>query len=78
VFMSTRWETLAGDTSRFAVKMSFIADSSEVPVVPDLAASWGSLELWVHGANLCAHVEEGETVEGRAGRSGVARPVAER
>jgi Zn-dependent peptidase ImmA (M78 family) len=61
--MSTRWETLAGDTSQFAVKMSFISDPSEIPVATDMAASWGSFEVWVNGANLCAHVEEGETVE---------------
>ena len=61
--MSTRWETLAGDTSKFALKMSFIADASEIPVATDMAASWGSFELWVNGMNLCAHVEEGETLE---------------
>lgn len=61
--MSTRWETLAGDTGRFAVKMSFIADTSEISVAAEMAASWGSFEVWVNGANLCAHVEEGETVE---------------
>jgi Zn-dependent peptidase ImmA (M78 family) len=61
--MSTRWETLAGDTSKFALKMSFIADTSEIPVATDVAASWGSFELWVNGMNLCAHVEEGETLE---------------
>lgn len=61
--MSTRWETLAGDTSSFALKMSFIADTSETPVAAEMAASWGSFEVWVNGANLCAHVEEGETVE---------------
>jgi hypothetical protein len=61
--VSTRWEALAGDTSRFALKMSFIADSSEIPIAAEMAASWGSFEIWVNGANLCAHVEEGETVE---------------
>ncbi len=61
--MSTRWETLAGDTSRFALKMSFVADTSEIPIEADMAASWGSFEVWINGANLCAHVEEGETVE---------------
>jgi hypothetical protein len=62
--MSTRWETLAGDTSRFAVKMSFITDASEVEVDDDLAASWGAFEIWVDGTNICAHIEEAETVDG--------------
>lgn len=61
--MSTRWEALAGDTSRFAIKMSFIADSSEIELADELAASWGSFEIWIQGANVCAHIEEGETVE---------------
>lgn len=61
--MSTRWETLMGDTGRFAVKMAFMDDTSERPVAPEMAASWGSFEIWVHGANLCAHLEEGEALE---------------
>lgn len=61
--MSTRWETLVGDTSRFAIKMGFIEDDSNVAMEPEMAASWGSLELWVEGKNLCAHVEEGETLD---------------
>jgi Zn-dependent peptidase ImmA (M78 family) len=61
--MSTRWETLLGDTSRFAVKMAFIDDASEAVVPRDLAASWGSLEIWVNGANICAHLEEGEVLD---------------
>lgn len=52
-----------GDTSRFAVKMAFLEDSSEIPVALELAASWGALEIWVNGANLCAHVEEGEVLD---------------
>src|SRR4051794_16515230 len=61
--LSTNWETLFGDTSRFAVRLGFEADSSEVEVEPEVAASWGSLELWVNGANLCTHLEQGETLE---------------
>lgn len=61
--MSTHWEMLLGDTSRFAVKMAFVEDSSEISLESDLAASWGSFELWVNGANVCAHVEEGERLD---------------
>jgi Zn-dependent peptidase ImmA (M78 family) len=52
-----------GDTSRFAVKMAFAEDSSDLRIAPELAASWGSFEIWINGANLCAHIEEGEIVE---------------
>jgi Zn-dependent peptidase ImmA (M78 family) len=61
--MSTRWELLAGNTSVFAVRMGFHADESAICLAPDFAASWGSLEIWVNGINLCAHVEEGETLD---------------
>jgi Zn-dependent peptidase ImmA (M78 family) len=61
--VSTRWEMLAGDTSSFAIKMSFVADTSEIAMARDVLVSWGSFELWVNGVNLCAHVEEGETLE---------------
>jgi len=61
--MSTRWESLIGDTSRFAVKLAFLEDTSDIPLAREFAASWGSVELWVRGTNLCAHVEEGETLD---------------
>lgn len=61
--MSTRWETLAGDTGRFAIKMGFLEDTTSVDCQADLSASWGTLELWLNGANVCAHVEDGETVQ---------------
>jgi len=61
--MSTRWEALMGDTSRFAVKMAFAEDTSEISLAPEMAASWGSFEIWIQGANLCAHIEEGEALD---------------
>lgn len=61
--MSTRWETLLGDTNRFAVKMALLEDTAESAVPSDVAASWGSLEIWVNGGNICAHLEEGEVLE---------------
>lgn len=54
------WGTLAGNTSRFAVELSFIDDDDTAPVDLDERASWGSFSLWVHGRNLCAHSEQGE------------------
>ena len=62
--MPTRWERLAGDTGVFAIKVAFMDDPDEGhPVDMDLWRSWGAFQIWVHGANLCAHLEEGETVE---------------
>ena len=62
--MPTRWERLAGDTGVFAIKVAFMDDPDDGhPVDPDLWASWGALQIWVRGTNLCAHLEEGETVE---------------
>jgi Zn-dependent peptidase ImmA (M78 family) len=61
--MSTRWEALMGDTSRFAVKMAFAEDKSEISLPLEMTASWGSFEIWIRGANLCAHVEEGEALD---------------
>ena len=62
--MPTRWERLAGDTDVFAVKVGFMDDPDEGRAVDtDLCVSWGSFQIWVQGTNLCAHLEEGETVE---------------
>ena len=29
----------------------------------EMAASWGAFQIWVHNVNLCAHVDEGETLQ---------------
>ena len=62
--MSVRWERFSGDTSRFAIKIAFHADPDEGRgTEPDVAASWGALQVWVDGINLCAHVDQGETLQ---------------
>ena len=62
--MATQWEKLCGDTSRFAVKVSFAPDPDEGEAIdPDVSVSWGGFQIWVHGRNLCAHQEEGERIE---------------
>ncbi len=62
--MSTRFERLAGDTSRFAVKIAFHGDSGMPPSDPPaLEASWGSFQVWVEGRNLCEHQEDQEGVD---------------
>lgn len=62
--MATRWERLAGDTSRFAIRLSFIDDPDGGDAADaDRYSSWGGFQIWVHNTNLCAHREEGERVE---------------
>lgn len=61
--MSVNWEFLAGDTSRFALKMSLAPDPYEGRgVTPEMSASWGSFELWIMGRNVCAQTDSGETL----------------
>ncbi|MCA1835741.1 MAG: hypothetical protein LC721_05180, partial [Actinobacteria bacterium] len=62
--MGTSWEFLAGDTSKFALKLSFQDDPHPgVCATTEETASWGTFQLWVEGQNLCSHTEAGETVE---------------
>lgn len=62
--MSVNWEFLGGDTSRFAIKLSFSDDPDDgQAATPEMAASWGSFEIWVDGRNLCAQTDAGETVD---------------
>ena len=62
--MATRWERLAGDTAKFAVKMVFVDDPDEGRGVDaDTSLSWGGFQIWVEGTNLCAHLEQSERVE---------------
>jgi Zn-dependent peptidase ImmA (M78 family) len=59
--MATRWERLAGDTSVFALKVSFSPDpDAGAASHPDEAISWGGFQIWVEGRNLCAHQDGGE------------------
>ena len=61
--MSVQREFLSGDTDRFAFKIAFQRDPHDAEgATPEHALSWGSFQLWVDGQNLCAHIEEGETL----------------
>ena len=62
--MSVLWEKLSGSTDRFAFKVAFLRDPDEgAAASTEMTASWGAFQLWVDGQNLCAHKEEGETLE---------------
>ena len=61
--MSVNWERLNGDTNRFAVGLAFLPDPDDgAGVDVDTAISWGTLELWAGGQNLCVHTDQGETL----------------
>lgn len=62
--MSVTWSRLAGDTSRFALALSFEADpDAGVGADAEEAASWGAIQLWVEGKNLTLHTVDGLTSE---------------
>ena len=62
--MSVRWERFAGDTASFAVRLAFHHDPDNgESASPEMAESWGAFQIWVHGVNLCAHVDGGETLQ---------------
>lgn len=62
--MGVIWERLAGDTSKFAFKVSFSRDpDGGCCVTPEEADSWGSFQLWVNGHNLCLHLVDGTVVD---------------
>lgn len=62
--MSVNWEFFAGDTQRFAVRVNLGPDPHDgIATEPELAASWGAIELWAENRNLCAHVDQGETIQ---------------
>jgi Zn-dependent peptidase ImmA (M78 family) len=61
--MSLVWDRLAGSTDRFAVRISLITDPhGGKSADADTSLSWGALQLWVEGQNLCAHVDQAETL----------------
>jgi len=63
--MTVRWEKFTGRTDVFALRLSFSPDpDGGVATDPDDSASWGRLQLWVKGQNLCAHVDQGELLQG--------------
>ena len=51
---------LEGDTSRFAFGVAFQKDPDDgAGATREEALSWGGMQLWVEGQNLCEHREGG-------------------
>src|SRR4051794_13484518 len=61
--MSTTWERFSGDENTFAVRLAFRSDPDPSGADPEESASWGSFQLWANGKNLCAYLDQGETLE---------------
>lgn len=62
--MTVRWERFAGSTDSFAIRLAFMPDpDSGAGADPADAASWGAVQFWVDGQNLCAHVDQGEVLQ---------------
>jgi len=62
--MTTTKRILAGDTSRFALGVNFQRDPDDgAGATREEAISWGGIEIWVLGQNLCAHLEDEIIVE---------------
>lgn len=62
--MTTNWQRLAGNTSRFAIQIEFAADpDGGQGIDPEVGLSWGGFQIWTEGHNLCSHVVAGELVD---------------
>jgi Zn-dependent peptidase ImmA (M78 family) len=62
--MSVNWERFSGSTDSFALRLSFMPDPDEgVGATPEESTSWGALQVWVDGQNLCAHRDQGEVLQ---------------
>jgi Zn-dependent peptidase ImmA (M78 family) len=59
------WEMQAGDPTVFACRVAFLPnpDGPGDRATAEERESWGSFSIWVHGENVCAHIEQGEMVE---------------
>lgn len=62
--MTVVWERFAGSTDVFAVRLGFVPDpDGGMAADPEQSRSWGALQIWVEGKNLCSHVDQGETLQ---------------
>jgi len=58
------WKACFGKKEEFAVVLDFVPDPDQGQgATTEEFASWGSLEIWVRGQNLCAHIEDGRIIQ---------------
>ena len=50
----------AGDPNQFALRVEFVPNLDPGYATPEEDLSWGRLQLWAGGRNLCEHVDRGE------------------
>ncbi|MGW0854883.1 ImmA/IrrE family metallo-endopeptidase [Streptomyces sp. NPDC002690] len=62
--MAVTWERFSGATDAFAIRLSFMPDPDRGSAAePEESSSWGALQIWVAGQNICAHVDQGEVLQ---------------
>lgn len=62
--MTVTWEWSAGSTDVFAVRAAFTPDPhGGRSATTEESSSWGALQLWVAGHNLCAQVDQGKALQ---------------
>ncbi len=50
----------AGDPDQFSMRMEFVPNLDSGFATPEEDLSWGRLQIWVAGRNLCEHVDRSE------------------
>jgi Zn-dependent peptidase ImmA (M78 family) len=50
----------AGDPNQFAIRLEFVPNLDPGFATPEEDLSWGRLQIWVAGRNLCEHVDRSE------------------
>ncbi len=62
--MARQREIMVGSRDRFAVKIAFLTDPDQGrAATSEHSLSWGAIEVWANGHNLCRHVEQGESID---------------
>ena len=62
--MTRQREIMIGRRDQFAVKVAFLPDPDNGRGASrEYSVSWGSLEIWVNGHNICRHIEQNEPVD---------------
>ncbi len=56
-------EIMVGSRDQFGVKIAFLPDPDDgCAATPEHSVSWGALEVWANGHNICRHVEQGQSI----------------
>ena len=62
--MARQREIMVGSRDHFAVKIAFLTDPDQGRAATiEHSLSWGAIEVWANGHNLCRHVELGESID---------------